>query len=94
MIEISLLSPFREVVGKKELTIDLESIQDKSILGVLTKLCTDYPKLKSNIFDAEGNVVDYISIFLNDKPVISTEGLQQKLKRGDKLLLFPPVAGG
>ena len=94
MIEVTLLSPFKDIVGRKELSFDLDDLGEKTILVLLNKLCDDYPKLRDDIFDKSGAVTDHINIFVNDKPVHSNDELLVELHADDKILLFPPVAGG
>ena len=83
----------REIVGKKEET--LEFPQDKGVtiakvLKELTKLhgkdFTDY------IYDAQTSEVrSYLQILVNEK---STTTLKAKLQNGDVLAIIPPVGGG
>ena len=94
MINVTFLTPFKNVVGRKVLSLDLNTIKEKTVLGLLNKLCNDYPKLRDSIFDKSGAVTDYINIFVNDRLVSSNKELQVELQSADKVLLFPPVAGG
>lgn len=90
-IKVNLLKPFSDAVGKKELILRLEIANVKSILE---KLSVDYPEFKDKVYDEKGEINEYISIFVNDKPLSTLNGIETELKDGDELLLFFPISGG
>ena len=90
-IKLRLLLPFKKIVGKEELTIELEGSTLKSMLDCLTE---QHPDLRSAIYDKEGKIDSFVNIFVNDKPTFAAQESQIKLKDGDEVLIFPAIAGG
>jgi molybdopterin synthase catalytic subunit len=79
-VRVKFFSVHREVVGKKELEIELRG--KTSINEVLKLLITDYPKIRK--------LMDSTIISLNHNNANGSE----LLKDGDEVALFPPVGGG
>jgi MoaD family protein len=90
-LKLNLLKPFSDIVGKKQLGYDFNG---KTINELFKELVEKYPKLKTEIYTEKNEVTDYISIFVNDKPLSVLNGLETKLKNGDELLVFVPISGG
>ena len=76
--------------------------QDKSEVGLdasavdelLLKLDSLFPGLRAFIVDEGKDVRRYVNIFVNEQDIRSGEGLQTKLKDGDRIRIIPAVAGG
>ena len=90
-LKLNLLKPFSDVVGKKELAMDFDGA---TLDELFRDLVGRYPKLKSELYTENNEVTDYVSIFVNDKPLSVLDGLDTKLKDGDELLIFVPISGG
>ncbi len=81
---------FREIMGKRELEIELKS--NSSVGELLENLCRRY-ELRNQLFD--GNAIKrYVKVLVNGEDIVFLKGLETKLKNGDEVALFPPVAGG
>jgi molybdopterin synthase sulfur carrier subunit len=90
-LKLNLLKPFSDAVGTKELNLDF---QGKSLEDLLRYLVEKYPKLKDEVLTDDNQITDYISIFINDKPLPVLGGVEVQLKDGDELLIFVPISGG
>ncbi len=90
-IKVNLLKPFSDAVGQKELIL---RVVTANVNSILKKLSVDYPEFKDKVYDEKGEINEYISIFVNDKPFSTLNGIETELKDGDKLLLFFPISGG
>ncbi len=90
-IKLNLLKPFSDAIGTKELGLDFDG---KTIEDLIKKLVETYPKLKTELYTENDEVTDYVSIFVNDKPISVLSGLDTKLKECDELLFFIPISGG
>lgn len=90
-LKLNLLKPFSDVVGKKELELNF---QGNTLGDLLFFLVEKYPKLKNELITEKNEITDYVSIFVNDKPLSVLDGLDTKLKNGDELLIFVPISGG
>lgn len=90
-LKLNLLKPFSDIVGKKELGFDFNG---KTLEELFKELVEKYPKLKEELYTDKNEVTDYISIFINDKPLSVLNGMETQLKNGDELLFFVPISGG
>jgi MoaD family protein len=90
-LKLNLLKPFSDAVGTKELKLDFSG---KSLEDLLRYLVEKYPKLKNEVLTDNNEITDYISIFINDKPLPVLGGIEVQLNDGDELLIFVPISGG
>jgi MoaD family protein len=90
-LKLNLLKPFSDVVGRKELGFEFDG---KTLEDMFKALVQKYPKLKAEIYTKDDEITDYISIFVNDKPLSILNGIKTELKNGDELLVFVPISGG
>ena len=90
-LKLNMLRPFSDVVGKKELGFEFDGT---TIEELCKALVNKYPKLKEELYTENDQITDYVSIFVNDKPLSVLDGLNTKLKNGDELLFFVPISGG
>ena len=90
-IKIKLLKPFSNAVGKKELDLDFKG---SKIFDLLNFLVGKYPQLKKEFFNENGELTEYICIFVNDKPASTLKGIETELKSGDEILFFIQISGG
>lgn len=90
-IELRFFANFREAVGTKILEWEYDG--DAVPVGeVLHDLTDEYPDL--DFFEDDGELRDFLNIMKNGRDVNLIDGLETPLEDGDKLSLFPPVAGG
>ncbi|MDY6865357.1 MAG: ubiquitin-like small modifier protein 1 [Halobacteriota archaeon] len=87
-----LLKPFanfREIIGIRELEIELKS----NALFELLKHLSEAYDLKDKIFDGE-EIREYVNISLNGRTISSQSCKETELADGDEVAIFPPVTGG
>ncbi len=90
-LKLNMLKPFSDVIGKKELGFEFDG---KTIEDLFKALVNKYPKLKDELYTKNDEITDYVSIFVNDKPLSALKGVETQLKNGDELLFFVPISGG
>jgi MoaD family protein len=90
-LKLNLLKPFSDAVGKKELGIEFNG---KTIEELFRYLIQKYPKLGKDLLKKNNEITDYVSVFVNDKPISVLDEMKTKLEDGDELLLFVPISGG
>ena len=59
----------------------------------LNRLVEDFPNLKTEIFDKNGDLLGYLTIFVNKEPAFPDE-LARPVKDGDEIHIVPLIAGG
>ena len=73
-----------------------EEIQEgESLRSLLNRLAGRLPRLSGPIFDPETQTLSSeVAVVINDHLNHFSQGLETKLKNGDRILIFPYLAGG
>lgn len=91
MITVRFYANLRQIAGSKEETIDSDELSVRDIINSLSvKFGDEFRKLMFENGKLRGNVI----ILVNGLNVIFRDGLNEKVKSGDSVDMFPPVAGG
>lgn len=64
-----------------------------SLIDAIRTLALEYPVAFENLLSPEGNVSNYLKIFINGRLIDRSE-LHTLLHDGDEIMLFPAAAGG
>lgn len=89
-VRVKTFANFREIIGKREIEVELKG--NSSVRDLLEELCKQYD-LRTLLFEGDA-LQKYIKVLVNGEDVVFLKGLETKLKSGDEIALFPPVAGG
>ena len=90
-VELRFFANFRQAVGQK--LLDREFPGESIRIGeILEELEAAYPDL--DLRDADGAVREYVSILKNGTDIVHLDGQNTRVEAGDRVSLFPPVAGG
>lgn len=90
-VKVKLSQPFSGIAGRSEVVVS----PDHGNLGaLLSKLCSEHPRMKDQIFDKDGNVMDHLNIFVNQVPVTSDSEKDMPVHDGDRVTLLIAVGGG
>jgi MoaD family protein len=92
-VSVRFFAALREIVGKKEETLEFAEGKDVTVERVLKRLTALHGKdFAEYVYDAQtGEVRGYLHLLVNEKNV---KGLEAKLKNDDVLAIIPPVGGG
>lgn len=90
-LELRLFATFREAAGGKTLTRTFEA--DVTVREVLTALEEEFDGLSGQLLDGD-EIQPQLNVLKNGREVLHLDGLDETLADGDRLSLFPPVAGG
>jgi molybdopterin synthase sulfur carrier subunit len=91
-VELRFFATFREAVGSK--TIERDFDDDVTVGEVLESLEAEFDGLSGSLLDGEGNIRPQLSVLKNGREVLHMKGIATELEAGDRLSVFPPVAGG
>ena len=92
-VSVRFFAALREIVGKKEQTLEFQKDKDITIEKVLKRLTELHGKdFVEYVYDMQtGEVRSYLQLLVNEKSVMT---LKTRLKDGDVLAIIPPVGGG
>ena len=60
----------------------------------LNELTRRFPALSRHVRDEEGQIRQFLNVYLNEEDIRFLGGEASALKDGDRLLLVPSIAGG
>lgn len=90
-LELRFFATFREAVGRKEIRW---TVADGAAVGdVLEELEAEYDGLEGQLLE-DGAIRPQLSVLKNGRDVTHMAGTNTALEDGDRLSVFPPVAGG
>lgn len=91
-IELRFFANFRSAVGRKQLyrTFDAGAV----VGDVLAAIESEFPELAGDVLDEDGAIKPQLSVLKNGREVVHIDGTETALADGDRLSVFPPVAGG
>jgi molybdopterin synthase sulfur carrier subunit len=68
-------------------------VKGRTIRECLDALVKQFPRLKSMLFDENGKLHDYVSVFVGDE-IVYADGLERPIKSGDVLHILYIIGGG
>jgi len=87
------MPPCGQLSDKKTVEIDLN--HGATIEELVDQIVKQYPALREQLIDEQGNLQGHIHVFVNGRDVYYLEQeYQTPLKAEDKIDIFPPVGGG
>mgnify|MGYP003868224431 FL=1 len=90
-LELRFFATFREAAGGKTVVREFEAATD--VGDVLSALEAEYDGMAGRLI-VDGDLAPQINVLKNGREVLHLEGLATPLEDGDRLSVFPPVAGG
>ncbi|KAB1198238.1 MULTISPECIES: ubiquitin-like small modifier protein 1 [Haloferax] len=90
-LELRFFATFREVAGQK--TVSWRADEGSTVGDVLRSLEAEYDGFSGELIE-DGEVRPHVNVLKNGREVVHLDGLETSLEDGDKISVFPPVAGG
>jgi adenylyltransferase/sulfurtransferase len=60
----------------------------------INALVSAYPALKAHLFTEEGQLRDFINLFISGVNINSLQGLNTPVANNDEVMIVPAIAGG
>ena len=90
-IELRFFATFREAAGGK--TVEATFADASTVGDVLRELEDEYEGMAGRLV-VDGELAPQINVLKNGREVLHLDVLDTPLDDGDRLSVFPPVAGG
>ncbi len=90
-IDLRFFATFREAVGQRDVTHEYDD--DSTVGDVLEALEAKYEGLDGQLIE-DGSVRPQLNVLKNGRNVVHMDDLETGLEDGDRISVFPPVAGG
>jgi MoaD family protein len=92
-MKVNFYATFRQVVGAKSIELDLS---EGSALKILVEeVIRLYPRLQPLLLNETGQLLGHVHVFINGRDSqFLPAGVATAISSGDKVDIFPPVAGG
>ncbi len=92
-VKISFLSLLKDMIGAKELNMDLED--ESTIKDLFSKLFEKYGEdIKKLLIKKTGDLNDQVVIMVNEKNIRSLDKFDTKIHNNDEIIFLPAIAGG
>lgn len=94
-VNIRLFAAFRELVGKKEIKLELGNEEKYTVLGAIERLIEKKGSaIRTRLFDDKGNLRKGVQIFLNGRKIHIPNKMKIRIKNNDVIAILPTVGGG
>ncbi|QKY19259.1 MoaD family protein [Halolamina sp. CBA1230] len=90
-VELRFFATFRQAVGGK--IVEREFPEGTTIGDVLRELEEEYDDLEGQLIE-DGDLRPHINVLKSGREALHLDGMDTELGDGDRLSIFPPVAGG
>ncbi len=90
-VKVHIPTPLRPLVGNKdELDIDSQG----SVYDLLCRLADENEGLKKHLFNEEGQIRNFVNIYVNEEDIRYQNGKDTAIQAGDVISIVPSIAGG
>ena len=90
MAQFRIPGPLRRL-SNGEITVEVGATDLGSAIEALD---ARYPGFRDRLLDENGELRQFVNVYLNDEDVRLGSGLQEKLDEKDEISIVPAVAGG
>jgi molybdopterin synthase sulfur carrier subunit len=87
---VRIPTPLRRLTGGE----DKVSVEGDTLKAVVTSLEEQFPGIKARLCDEEGNLRNFVNVYVNGEDVRFLDGLGTATNAGDEVSVVPAVAGG
>lgn len=90
-IRVKMFASFQEIAGANEVELEVSDVRQ-----IVNKLADMFPSLEGEMFPSadRGELRSRVKVMVNGRNIEFMDGLDTKVAEGDRVAVFPPVAGG
>lgn len=89
-ITVRIPTPLRRVTDGQ----DKVSVEGSSINEIIRDLDSKFPGIRERLCDEQGELRNFVNIYVNGEDVRFLNGIDSATKEGDEISIVPAVAGG
>ncbi len=89
-VTVYIPTPFRRLTGNQTYV----KAEGKTVGEVLDSLSSEYPALRSMIYDDAQEIPGHVNVYVNSQEIHSLQGKATPVSEGDELAVIPAIAGG
>ena len=89
-ITVRIPTPLRRVTNGQ----DKVTVEGSNLSEVVGSLDAAFPGLRERLCDEQGEIRNFVNIYVNGEDVRFLQGLESEIKSGDEVSIVPAVAGG
>ncbi len=89
-ISVRIPTPLRRVTNG----VDKVDAEGDTLDQIIDSLDSQYPGIKGRLCDEDGNLRNFVNVYVNGEDVRFMRGLATATKSGDEVSIVPAVAGG
>ena len=89
-ISVRIPTPLRRVTNG----VDKVDTEGDTLDQIIDSLDSQYPGLKGRLCDEDGELRNFVNVYVNGEDVRFMQGLATATKSGDEVSIVPAVAGG
>ena len=89
-ISVRIPTPLRRLTAGQ----DKVTVNSTNIKNMVDELESYFPGMKKRLCDDDGNLRNFVNVYVNGEDVRFLNGIETSLKNGDEVSLVPAVAGG
>ena len=89
-IMVRIPTPLRRVTNGQ----DKVQVNGDSVGAIIGDLDSQFPGLKERLCDEQGELRNFVNIYVNGEDVRFLDGINSAIAEGDEISIVPAVAGG
>ena len=89
-VKIIIPTPLRQYAENR----DSVKLTGQNIGELLNNLMQKFPNMKKHLFSEDGQIRNFVNVYVNDDDIRYLENNATRLKEGDVISIIPSVAGG
>jgi adenylyltransferase/sulfurtransferase len=89
-MKVLIPTPLRQYAGKQS-TVEVPA---GTVAEVLSKLTSEYPALRKQLFSDDGTLRRFVNVYVNDQDIRYLQNENTPVNNSDTVSIIPSVAGG
>lgn len=89
-VTVRIPSPLRGFTGDRARVI----VEGETVQEILDTLVSEYQELRAHLYGQDGNLRNFVNIYVRGSDIRTLKGLSTSLRDGDEVMIIPAIAGG